>query len=93
MHGNSLKAYCEENIKLSKRESVILDWMFDKSGSFTDREIQIKMGFAERNQVQPRITELIKKNLLFEVGKTKCKLTGKTVRLVSKKREITDEYK
>lgn len=83
MHHNSIKAYYEEIEKLSNRAKAIYNWIVEHGQSYTDREIQIRMGFAERNMVQPRITELIERGLLYECGKTKCAMTGKTVRLVA----------
>jgi hypothetical protein len=43
----------------------------------------VELRFTETNQVRPRITELVKRKLLHEVGRKKCDTTGKTVRLVS----------
>ena len=83
MHQNSLQAYYEESPNLSKRQSDILKFFqSNPNSSFTDRQVQARMGFHERNQVQPRITELIKIGKLWEVGKTKCPLTEKMVRTV-----------
>ena len=87
MHNNSLGTYDEEKFNLSKRSMLILEYMtlFKNSSqrSLTDREIQSALGFSERGMVQPRITELIGDGLLEEVGRTKCRVTGKNVRLVS----------
>jgi|TARA_R100000482_G_scaffold124940_1_gene80162 hypothetical protein len=85
IHNNSIKTYYEDLTKLNKREKVIFEFFCDNSEiMFTDRQVQQKLGFAERNMVQPRVTELIGKGLLEEAGKTKCQITGKTVRLVRK---------
>jgi len=83
MHNNSLNAYGEEKVRLSKRARLIFDWFVANSGAHTDRFVQISMGFSERGMVQPRITELIKAGHLEEVGSTKCGVTGKNVRVVS----------
>jgi hypothetical protein len=48
----------------------------------TDRQIMLVLEYDEMNCVRPRITELKKKGLVREVGKTKCPRTGKSVRLV-----------
>lgn len=82
MHDNSLQAYSEEGPNLTKRQRTILDFMRAHPTPRTDREIQAAMGFAERGQVQPRITELIAVGLVEECGKTTCYLTRKTVRTV-----------
>tara|TARA_X000001388_G_scaffold28812_1_gene20349 strand:- start:342 stop:620 length:279 start_codon:yes stop_codon:yes gene_type:complete len=82
MHNNSLKAYYEEKPKLSKRSKDIYNFFKENERMYTDREVQLALGFSEPNQVRPRITELIKTGMLTEMGKTKCKYTNKTVREV-----------
>ena len=83
MHQNSLQAYSEEAQHLNKRQQAILEFFqLNPDSSYTDRQVQALMGFIERNQVQPRITELIKLGKLWEVGRTKCPLTDKMVRTV-----------
>lgn len=37
----------------------------------------------DMNCVRPRVTELIKKGLLWELGSTRCAVTNKTVRIVA----------
>ena len=84
MHNNSIKAYREEFPKLSRRASDIYYFLLEHLElSFTDRDIKQQMKFPEMNNVRPRVTELIQQGLLEEVGKTICKVTGKTVRMVS----------
>ena len=88
IHNNSIKTYYETLTKLNKREKIIYNFFCENCDlMFTDRQVQQKLGFAERNMVQPRVTELIAKGLLIEAGRTKCQTTGKTVRLVAKGRE------
>ena len=83
IHDNSIRTYYEEKLKLNKREKLIYDFLYKHSDCmFTDREIQKQLGLAERNMVQPRITELIGKGMLTECGATKCSTTGKKVRMV-----------
>ena len=84
MHQNSINTYYEEIDNLSDRQKKILEFFKENPDAcYTDREVQMYLGYRERNQVQPRISELIKINKLWEVGKRQCKITGKTVRLVS----------
>ena len=83
IHNNSIKTYYEEKRKLGKRATEIFVFMLGTDGCLTDRQIQLALGYAERNSVQPRITELIKSGHLYEVGRTKCQMTNKMVRLVS----------
>lgn len=82
-HSNSLQAHYEERENLSKRCNIILKFFqFFSEQEFTDRQVQKQLGFAERNQVQPRITELVGSSYLVETGKVKCDVTGKQVRTV-----------
>jgi len=83
MHFNSKKALYEERSRLSERESQIYEMLrVTPNDSRTDRQIMVRLGFSEPNQVRPRITELINKGLLMECGQTTCLETRKTVRLV-----------
>jgi chromosome condensin MukBEF MukE localization factor len=87
MHINSINAYHEELPKLSKRASVIYNFFANTHSRlerfYTDRQVKTILGFNDMNQVRPRITELIKLGLLEEVGKTKCPITCKMVRVVN----------
>ena len=84
MHNNSIKAYREEFPKLSKRASDIYFFLLNNMEiGFTDRDIKNYMKFEDMNMVRPRVTELIQQGLLEEVDKITCKVTGKTVRMVS----------
>lgn len=83
IHPNSKKVYEEEKPKLSKRAQIIYDALCKTKEPITDRQVQVVLGFAERGMVQPRITDLINAGLVWECGKTKCKVTNKQVRLVS----------
>jgi len=83
MHKNSLKTYDEERYRLNDRASKIFELLRANPGSsYTDRQIMTRLGFSEPNQVRPRITELIERELVTECGSVKCDVTGKTVRLV-----------
>ena len=83
IHPHSTEAYNEEAPKLSKREKEILHWLtYRAPASFTDREISDGMFFSHRSEVQPRISDLIRKTLVEQVMSVKCKFTGKTVRKV-----------
>jgi hypothetical protein len=86
VHDNSVKAYTELKAELNDKSLRVLEFFefqsFVKEG-FTDRHVQSVMGAIEDvGSVQPRITELIGKRLLKEVGETKCPKTKRTVRLV-----------
>lgn len=81
VHQNSIEAFYSEQTKLSRRAADVL-WFIREHGARTDREVMQGLGFAEPNAVRPRITELMEQGLLVEAGNTRCKWTGKTVRLV-----------
>ena len=83
VHKNSRKAYHEERPKLSDRCATIMEWFEWRSpNTLTDRQVMAHMRFTDMNAVRPRITELIDAGYLMEVGKVKCPVTGKTVRVV-----------
>lgn len=81
-HSNSLAAYHELRATLSGRRLEVLDCIEQLGRPATDRQIKDRMGFYDMNQARPRITELVQLGLLQEVGSIRCKLTGKSVRLV-----------
>lgn len=81
MHDNSLQAYREEEVKLSRRAQAVLDWITEH-GPSTDRQVMWGMGFTDMNSVRPRITELIDCNKLMQVCSVTCPITAKTVRKV-----------
>lgn len=81
MHQNSLFAFAEQKTKLSGRAMDILA-AIKKIPPVTDRQIMSIMGFGEPNAVRPRLTELIQMGLVEECGSVRCKVTGKTVRVV-----------
>jgi hypothetical protein len=85
VHANSIAAYHAEEAKLSKRAQAILEWITEH-GPHTDRGVMKGMGFPDPNCVRPRITELVERRLLMEVGDVTCPVTGKTVRRVDIRR-------
>jgi hypothetical protein len=93
MHNNSLVCYDQEKAKLGARSKKILEWMEGWEHPASDRTIKSRMGYEEVNNVQPRITELIKAGLVKEVGKIKCSTTGKTVRLVQHAKYVNQGLK
>lgn len=81
MHKNSVDAYHAEEVKLSRRQQAVYDWIL-KHGPHTDREVMRGMGFTDMNSVRPRITELLDLKKLMEVGNVICPVTNKNVRRV-----------
>ena len=85
MHGNSLRAFREDGVKLGKRCGQILAIMRQHRLPLTARDVLEKYcrdyGIEGRdmNLVRPRISELVKEGLLHEVGRVKDSTSGKTV--------------
>jgi hypothetical protein len=83
IHDHSTAAYLQERPRLSARERLIFDHLLTIGKPRSDRHISHELGFGnDLNCVRPRISELIDKGLLQEVGSKICKRTGKRVRLV-----------
>ena len=89
VHVNSLVTYYDERNKFNEREKLIYGQL-SFAGPQTDREIKdaVFSGGADMNNVRPRVSDLIKKGWVMEVGKKVDHVTNKTVRIV---RAITPE--
>lgn len=85
LHENSTKSY-EEHKASGKRESYRFRafQIIQELGllGITDRQVMQTLGENDPNNVRPEITRLKEDGIVCETGKTKCKTTGKTVRLV-----------
>ena len=94
IHENSVLAYHEGREELfSKRQRKVLEVLRASRDPLTDREIMIRLGFAEPNQVRPRINELLGAGVLTGTDSIRCPITGKTVRRVKiAPREIQAEF-
>ncbi len=82
VHEHSIAAYSQGEATFSRRALQVLAWI-RANGRASDRQVMEGLGFREPNAVRPRITELIDRGALLEVGSTTCPVTGKTVRLVN----------
>lgn len=83
IHLNSLRALRTSGKELNSREKDIVLFFASHPGQRTDRQLAADMGFGHRSAVQPRVSTLIKNGgILEQVGTTRCRVTGKTVRLV-----------
>lgn len=83
VHHNSLEAYYQGNLALfQRREREVLKALAETGSAMTDRQIQEFLDYQEAGAVRPRITGLVKRGVLQQVGSTTCEHTGKTVRLV-----------
>jgi hypothetical protein len=82
VHVNSLAAWHagERSGFFNDRELEVLQAFHGREPS-TDREIQGRCGYAEVAKVQPRISDLVNKGVLQEVGRKPCPVTGKKVRV------------
>lgn len=81
IHEHSIKAYHEEGPKLSKREGEIVEYL-RVLGPRTDRELMQVGHYPDMNCVRPRVTTLLQRGVLMEVGEVVCPVTKKTVRRV-----------
>lgn len=84
MHKNSLDAYAKLP-DLNPRHKEVLSAL-QKLGKATDRQIQQFLGYTERGQVQPRITDLFQRGMIEEAGDVECPETGSIVRTTRIKR-------
>ena len=85
MHEHSLIAHEEERDggKFSRREKEILIALGDQA--LTDREILTRTAHQDMNAIRPRVTELIKRGTLAEIGSKTDQKTGKRVRIVARR--------
>lgn len=83
------KAIAEKQVNKQKRYREILECL--GNNEMTAKEISNEMylrGYIptnERNFTSPRITELLIKGVLEEVGSKKCEWTGKTVTIFKRR--------
>lgn len=84
VHKHSELTFRDDSTKMNKREKDIWDYLVCRDKPMTDREIRDGLfgTTADMNMVRPRITELIKRCWIIDVGSEKCFKTHKTVRLV-----------
>ncbi len=83
MHQNSIDAFKELGIHLSRRELEVLG-VYKKypRAPFTDRQIMWWLKYTDPNSCRPRITSLLKKGLLIEQPEKVVDIkTGRKVRL------------
>lgn len=84
IHRNSIAASHagERSGFFSEREIEVLAAYCRRGVPSTDREIQASCGYDVLAMVQPRISGLVEKGVLIEVGTKKCPTTGKRVRML-----------
>lgn len=80
VHPNSIVTYAE--FDKSERKKIVLSiYQRHPSSPLTDRQVAYELGFKDMNAVRPRISEMVAKGILIEVGKMRDFLTNKPVRL------------
>ena len=83
IHDNSRESY-KENEGSGRGPTYrqkILD-LLTRQSPLTDRQIIDTLGVRDVNNIRPEITRLKQAGQIREYGKTKCPVTGKTVRTV-----------
>lgn len=87
MHQNSLECYRSLDLAPAKLAALAV---YHEFGPMTDRQVGMKLGLQDLNGCKPAITTLIDKDkLLVEIGKQKCEVTGRKVRIV----DLASNYK
>ena len=79
IHRNSLSAYA--SLKRVDRYEAILKAYESIKSPLTDRDVKEILGFPDMNNVRPRISELIDKGKIIEVGSELDLVTNTRVRL------------
>ena len=84
IHDNSRKSFAEneDSGKGPTYRMRIVELLAETGESMTDRAIQDRLNVEEKSNIQPEVTRLRQAGVIKEVGKTKCPITGKTVRIV-----------
>lgn len=79
-HGNSLKAYFSKPNRINRLTRAIAVFNYIKAHEgCTDRDVMRGLGFAERNAVSPRISEMIQSKAVQECGNTYIEQNGRRV--------------
>ena len=94
IHENSIVSYSQEKQsgRVETFQRRILVFLESATKPLTDRQIWTALGIWDVNNVRPHITKLKHLGLVKEVGKTKCLITGKTVRLVMYNKETNNAF-
>lgn len=79
IHPNSATA--RQTVNFTAREREVMAVLRDR-GPLTDREVMETLGQRDPNHVRPAITNMVQDGRLVEVGRVKCRVTGRPVRRV-----------
>lgn len=82
VHDNSIQTFYETEQDREKRRAEVFEVYVKAGRSMTDREVCKALGYNDLNAVRPRCSELVDEGLLIEVGKTRCPITNRRVRLM-----------
>jgi hypothetical protein len=81
VHNNSIES--NQLFDKAAREALVIRIYENARGTpLTDRQVLQQTGMEDMNYVRPSITGLIERGLAQEVGKTRCPVTKRHVRLV-----------
>lgn len=80
VHANSRAVYARNRRPLGGRAQEILENL-RQQGAGMDRSVATRMGL-DYHVAQPRISDLIRKGYVVEIGTEKCGVTGTRVRVV-----------
>ena len=81
MSDTSLGAFHRNKDKLSNREKEVYETLIRYCTNYvglTDQEITKLLNQSDPNYVRPRRRELVKKGIVFDVGKRECTVTHET---------------
>ena len=84
LHQNSKDSY-QEHVETGRRDTWrkrVYDFIEECEEGATDREVMEGLNTMEVNNIRPEITRMKQDGLIVELGKTRCKVTKKAVRVV-----------
>jgi|11BtaG_2_1085332.scaffolds.fasta_scaffold07458_6 hypothetical protein len=92
IHKNSKLSYEEIKHSLGDRQRAVLEAV-EYLRVATDRDVLNYLCLNDMNQVRPRITELIKKGVVQEIGNVRCTTTDRQVRQIKILKEDKNQLK
>ncbi len=84
-----MKKTNKDKINLLNRSNIIKQTLANFDNGLTARELANKLHFVERNSTAPRLTNLVKKGEVIQVGKRYDKITKRLVTVYKIKNEVT----
>lgn len=74
-----MKKVNKDKINLLNRSNIIKETLANFDDGLTARELATELHFVERNSTAPRLTNLVKKGEVIQVGKKYDKITKRLV--------------